>query len=492
MNSCMNGCLNRCITRCRKYCQKSGKKIPASAALLLVLITNLMSAFAITQNTSALSSSTSTKTFRLLITGDPQFDNGDGLDAENARSEATLKLLGDRVLNKNDDEDVLIIIAGDLVQNTRKDEFDYYKNVISPFAYYVFDTIGNHDEMPTSFLNALGCPWLGGCVAKGYILDYLNRQRALPILYSQRCGALYVVKVGGLYLIQLGVGVNEDGFIQADGHFNYNSFGFLKHVLENVVEPRGAPVAITMHIPAPQSLETDDLEIDGLEMDSLSTGNRLEALLQQHNIVLLIYGHTHFRNLSTESFPYVLYTGTARDGSYFDITILKDYLQINRPDGRQQLLPFFYEPEPDGEILQMDTEVVADFGEFTTDPTHFRVTDSGAREPQILLLEYPSHKQLSLNHLGASHCYIPFAPNTADRVPVRLNGFVERCRSYNFCTGLEKGVEEQTVTESDVLTAAAKAGAFFISAPAGLVMGILIPISINCIYLCRSRRHVRH
>lgn len=417
-----------------------------------------------------------TTPLRLLITADPQFGNGDNLEAENARSRATLNKLGNIVLNSSDEE-VIIIIAGDLTQNTRRDEFDDFKEVIEPFADHVYESIGNHDEMPTSFWNGLLCPFFGSCIAKGNVLDYVDRPRALPILFSQKCGALYVFKARGIYFVQLGVGVTREGYVPQTVHYNYESLRFLEHVLENVVTPDDAPVIIIMHVPAPVRGEV---------------GTRLEAALKKSNVIALFFGHTHSHWLIDKTFPYVFSAGSARNGSYFDLTVLGNYFRVRWPDGRNQLLPFSLEPQ--SEPLNMTTVAVANYSDYPGNSPSFTITDFGAG-PQIMLVEESDNESSSKHFLGTSHCFIPLYKDSRKTLFPVLDDGVRRCLvAEGVCPVSYEDLFFQggTGSEAEPLSGSPEEGAFFLGAGVMWIPGVVVPVVSYLIYRhCRGRCHVR-
>ena len=390
---------------------------------------------------------------------------------ENAHATETLKALGDMAIHKKDNSCVLIFINGDLSQNARKDEYGMYKSAIAPFSEHVYDTIGNHDETPTPFFNALGCPWSSSCISRGYILNHLDRKRELPLLFSQKCGALYIFQNMGIYFIQLGVGINRAGALQDTAYFNYESLNFLKYVLENKVEPYWAPVVISMHIPMPEPPE----------------------ILSQYNIIALFFAHTHNQRLISNSHPYLFFSGAARNRSYFDITFQKNYLQVNWPDEHKGILFFDREPSTESDAIEMDVHLAADFGNFPENSSRFVITDADDPAPQLLFINYPSRISSRQNILSARYCYINLDQGKDETRPTEHPDFVTRCFSFpgGTCPKPGEGYGAETLTSEESFPSSWSyivGATALIHIPSALA-GVCVPCSILALYRCWHRYH---
>ncbi len=119
-----------------------------------------------------------------LATADPQYENnprdhtGDCNCCGDCRRGKTNLTMSDMV-NKLRSQDTLrgIVVAGDLTQNARLDEWEAYKEARKGVAAKFYDGVGNHDTDPEGNCCA-GLGHSGFCVCKATILKDMERVRA--------------------------------------------------------------------------------------------------------------------------------------------------------------------------------------------------------------------------------------------------------------------------------------------------------------------------
>ena len=99
------------------------------------------------------------RSVKFLATADPQYNTRPNQVDKIKAADRTLAEIGDKLTS---DEYRGIIIAGDLTQRTRMDEWNLYLKAIEPFKTDVYDGTGNHDRQDDKECPNDDCrlPWL--------------------------------------------------------------------------------------------------------------------------------------------------------------------------------------------------------------------------------------------------------------------------------------------------------------------------------------------
>ncbi len=296
---------------------------------------------------------------RFLVTGDPQFDATDdppcdpyavaGCDPQD-RSDADTVLTTMVNMIKANSQIRGAVVAGDLVHNGQKREFDHYKQEIAGFSRFFFDGAGNHDVSYIDSDSFSICDFLGDkCRRPEYIVgDVASRKRATRQTNSG--GKFVIHDPNPLYLVPREVENPHYSWDWHDVHFvqlnlfpgddpgyyeNLDpgaSLSFLKQDLETYVGAQGRPVVLIHHY----GFDGFSTGADGKKD---SNGNLIEAwwteeqraaywnVIKDYNVIAIFTGHAH------------LTTDAAYDDSWHP-QFNQPANSQSRPDGRQ-FIPSF-------------------------------------------------------------------------------------------------------------------------------------------------------
>ena len=386
---------------------------------------------------------------RFLVVADPQFDNGEANRKANQRSRETLQLMGQLMANDNDIQG--LIVAGDLTQNTRVDELAMYRDAISGFEEKVYDSIGNHDDMPATWYQSLACPYLSNCVSAEQVRQFLNRTRETPVISRQYHGALYSWDWQDVHFIQLGLGLTTSEFIPATGHHNYESLQFLEQDLRQLVDS-DRPVVIIMHIP--------------LQQNSL-----LRSLLRQYRIVAMIYGHYHYvESVNTRQLPYIVRVGTARYNNYYDITLLDNRFVAYRPRFDRLTNAMIYSVNDSVAVQPVDTETLSTFPIFWLDFQNINEQNNSVFLVQQLNTDETTFNRMSFNNLlNLTHPYCWLAKDGQENL--QIEPMLNAC---NFSDTVWDIPRSEKVTQSRIIGKQESVGIFMVAFfSSALVTGVL-------------------
>ncbi len=221
-------------------------------------------------------------TIRFLATGDPQYENNP--DASTKRTDKRVKVDATMAkLNSLLDKDGVykgVVIAGDLTQNSRLDEFEAYQAAISGYSTRYFDGLGNHDVIDGNCCIGLGHS--GYCVCPLDIAeDVATRSRTTDANYTSS-GSTYAWDWGDVRFYQAGLYGSSDA-----------SFDFIKADLETYRGEKsgniGKPVVIVQHYCVTPRVDL----CQSSRWWSRGSKEKLFKALLPYNVVAMITGHYH-------------------------------------------------------------------------------------------------------------------------------------------------------------------------------------------------------
>lgn len=266
---------------------------------------------------------------RFLATADPQYDNRTDYEP-NRHSWDVAHAMTKQF--ENDQNIRGIIVAGDLTQNTRpNDEFRTYKNswkntvnydgylLERDYSPYVFDGLGNHDQEKPSFWQRLACRFKADtCVDPSELKSYMGRGRATAL--QEVRSPHYSWNWGNVHFVQLntypGTAEDKDLF----GHDGMDAYKFLVDDLTQNVGHSDRPVVIIHHMPPNhQDMGKNVTQIMSRYFDTI----------KDYNVIGIISGHTHSRNINTRFYDIPLYVlTTSRNCEYYEFTINGEAIEI--------------------------------------------------------------------------------------------------------------------------------------------------------------------
>ena len=228
-----------------------------------------------------------------LATADPQFENDPDETEERQRKRsvqlAVMRQLSARVRQGNSNG---IIVAGDLTQNSRIDEFEAYLASIAGVADRVYDGLGNHDMESGNCCVGLG--------HSGYCTCPLRIAAAVATRPRQTAKAMaegyhYSWDWQDVHVVQLNL-YPADG-PGAKTYSPGNALSFLKRDLAAKVGTSGRPVVLVHHY------GMDDFSIVEARADTAPYGwtpTELAAYwdaIADYNVILIVTGHLHYLGL---------------------------------------------------------------------------------------------------------------------------------------------------------------------------------------------------
>ncbi|GJM33565.1 MAG: hypothetical protein DHS20C18_25660 [Saprospiraceae bacterium] len=129
------------------------------------------------------------RSIKFLATGDPQYNNQ--VNENTIRSSIVLNTIQGR-LNPVGAQYRGIIVSGDCTQNSRKDEYDTYKDLTKTYNNWIYDGIGNHDLFNPDWTEYTACPLLDYCQDPFMIFDDIKeRKRSSSVNFSNVNGEIY-------------------------------------------------------------------------------------------------------------------------------------------------------------------------------------------------------------------------------------------------------------------------------------------------------------
>ncbi|WP_158527329.1 ricin-type beta-trefoil lectin domain protein [Pelagibaculum spongiae] len=292
--------------------------------------------FGTTRDVNPVQVNNNQRSVRFLATADPQYDNTDF--NRNGISDRTLSVAGNMIKSSNNIRG--LIVAGDLTQNSRKDERELFERATWPVRDYLYEGMGNHDDKDPLWYQRLACPLLNSCVSPFDIMNSINHQRNSLLQKEQHEGGLYSWDWQDVHVAQLGTFIaNEPRANTVRYQFEdinpYNSLDFLKADLRDNVGPSGRPVILISHY--------------GFDSRSLGPWSHQQRVkmweaLDGYNVVAIISGHDHsspgyewYRNVNrpfgTQKGPAVILNvtaGAALFKVFVDVEISGNTMTINR------------------------------------------------------------------------------------------------------------------------------------------------------------------
>jgi 3',5'-cyclic AMP phosphodiesterase CpdA len=180
---------------------------------------------------------------RFLATADCQYENGN--DSRKDRSNKTFETMFSIFDREPDIRGMLI--AGDLTQNSRKDEFQWYQNGIASHGKFIYEGLGNHDVAKPDFGQRLACAFgLGACVFPKTISNTVfERKRETSFATSRQ--PHYSWDWEQVHFVQLNVFPANKPAPQFPEISPQKSLTFLADDLKSQVGDTNRPVVIVHH-----------------------------------------------------------------------------------------------------------------------------------------------------------------------------------------------------------------------------------------------------
>ncbi|SMF43118.1 metallophosphoesterase family protein [Pseudobacteriovorax antillogorgiicola] len=227
---------------------------------------------------------------RFLATADCQFENGNQ-DRKQSSNETFL-----RMFQRLDRDPGLhgVLVAGDLTQNSRKDEFEWYLSSIASHREDVFEGLGNHDVERPSFGQRLACGLgLGSCVYPDVIaqtLDEKTRNTSLNLKQKPHYSWLW----SSVQLVHLNVFPADEPAPQFPNISPQRSLSFLKKVLQDQVHDKTQQIVLVHHY----GFDPFSKGAYGEEWWTESQRRAYWEVLAEYNVAAIITGHVHLSPLS--------------------------------------------------------------------------------------------------------------------------------------------------------------------------------------------------
>lgn len=238
-----------------------------------------------TRDVNPVQVSNNQRSVRFLATADPQYDNGNA--GRNQVANTTLSVMANMI--KSSDNIRGLMVAGDLTQNSRKDEREFFENATWRIRDYLYEGMGNHDDENPTWYQRLACPLLSSCVSPGDIMNSINHQRNVLLQKEQHDGGLYSWDWQDVHVVQLGTFIaNEPRPNTSSDKFDhispYNSLNFLKNDLRDQVGKSGRPVILMSHY-----------GFDGFSNGWWTAEQRRKMwdAIDGYNVVAIFSGHSH-------------------------------------------------------------------------------------------------------------------------------------------------------------------------------------------------------
>ena len=234
----------------------------------------------VTRDVNPVQVSDSSRSVRFLATADPQYDNGN--HTRNAVADETLSVMAGMI--KSSDDIRGLLVAGDLTQNSRKDEREWFESATWRIRDYLYEGMGNHDDMDPNFWQRLACPLLSYCVSPQDIMTSINHPRNNVLQKEQYNGGLYSWDWQDVHVLQLGSFIANE---PAGNHSDidpYQSLEFMKQDLARNVGTSGRPVILMSHY-----------GFDGFSNGWWSEDQRRKMweAIDGYNVVAIFSGHSH-------------------------------------------------------------------------------------------------------------------------------------------------------------------------------------------------------
>jgi hypothetical protein len=175
---------------------------------------------------------------RFLVTGDPQYFKFNGEQRHRRESDAVFRaMVGQMSASECNYPRYLagckirgMIVAGDLTQQAKGLEMDWYRDAITGAARFAYDGLGNHD-------------YNGGTVK-----DYILRDRRRSTVATSVGDPHYSWDWHDVHLVQLNLFVGNNPVDSGDARYDpYHSLDFLRRDLRDNVGGSGRPVILIHH-----------------------------------------------------------------------------------------------------------------------------------------------------------------------------------------------------------------------------------------------------
>lgn len=283
----------------------------------------------------------SRRDIRFLATADPQYYKSDSYEKRNKVADRTLSEM--KKQQQRDRKVRGILVAGDLTQNTRHQEWDRYEAQIKAISHYVYDGMGNHDYHTAFGVADINCLFDSNCTNHNTIKDGVTKRKHItPPTNSQ--GPHYSWDWQDVHFVQLNLFPGNEASPAEPDMNPYSSLDFLKADLKRYVGSSGRPVVIVQHYGFDNQISTS--------ARNWWTQEQRKAYwdaIAPYNVTAIFTGHYHptpnghwyhpwSRPAGSSSGPEMIPTytaGAACNGAYLDVQLTNDKMVVSRIDATQ-------------------------------------------------------------------------------------------------------------------------------------------------------------
>lgn len=258
---------------------------------------------------------------RFLVTGDPQYFKFNGEQPHRRESDAVLRaMVGQMSASDCNYPRYLagckirgMIVAGDLTQQAKGVEMDWYRDAITGAVRFAYDSLGNHD-------------YNGGTVK-----DYILRDRRRSTVATAVQDPHYSWDWHDVHFVQLNLFPGNEPSPAQRGLDPYHSLDFLTRDLRDHVGGSRRPVILIHHYgfdPFSKGNEgwwTEDQR------------NRYGGVIANYNVKAIFTGHNHLNPDSSNDQWHLVWKGidtfnsaATLNGVFLDVQITENTLTIQR------------------------------------------------------------------------------------------------------------------------------------------------------------------
>lgn len=231
------------------------------------------------------------RSVKFLATADPQYNTRPKAADKNEAADRTLAVISDKLAG-NDYRG--LIVAGDLTQRTRMDEWNLYLKAIEPFKKRVYEGTGNHDRQDDKECPNDDCrfPWL-------IRNEVWGRERTTPTNRSENpAEPHYSWDWDDVHFVQLNMFPGSEA--RKGENDPRHSLDFLKKDLALHVGVSGRPVVLIHHVGfdyfSRSIKETCDYNTDSDGKNPIWNQSDRKAywdVIADYRVVAILTGHLH-------------------------------------------------------------------------------------------------------------------------------------------------------------------------------------------------------
>jgi len=256
-----------------------------------------------------------------LVTGDPQYYDDWGNQKNMKESDAVLREMVARIGASSCDSSHYLagckirgmIVAGDLTQQGKSSELDWYRDGIKGAVRFAYDGLGNHDYETNR------------------VKDFVLEDRRRSTVATSARAPHYSWDWHDVHFVQLNLFPGNEPSPAQPGLNPYGSLDFLRRDLQDHVGGSGRPVILIHHYgfdPFSKGNEgwwTEDQR------------NRYGGVIANYNVKAIFTGHNHLNPDSSNDQWHLVWKGidtfnsaATLNGVFLDVQITEDTLRVQR------------------------------------------------------------------------------------------------------------------------------------------------------------------